>query len=250
MSYFNYKDINVYYRVIGDRKDSIIFVHGLGWSHEFFSRVLDYKRIVDRYKFIFVDLVGFGRSDKPDVFDYSMNSQTKMYLELLNFLGVQEISIISHSMGGVIAQKISEVLKTHAFINCEGALGIDDLRLSGYIYSQGMERFCERGFEGLKNMWVGTSYFLNLCATNSNVMFKSSQDLFRECTKENIMERFINNKAKKLYVYGEKNHGKRKSEEYFNGTNTDIAYIKNSGHSMVQDNPEEFYKTVERFLDL
>ncbi|MBA3833479.1 MAG: alpha/beta hydrolase [Chthoniobacterales bacterium] len=81
----------------------LVFVHGLGCSSS-----CDYPRVVSdpalaRRRFILVDLLGSGFSDRPDSFLYSMEDHARSLVDLLNALDAPEAHFFGHSMGGTIA---------------------------------------------------------------------------------------------------------------------------------------------------
>ncbi|MDD2472014.1 MAG: alpha/beta fold hydrolase, partial [Dehalococcoidales bacterium] len=60
---------------------SLLLIHGLGSSKECFDDIWNYPDY-RQYKVIIPDLPGFGESDKPRNFSYSMEDQAEI-LELL-----------------------------------------------------------------------------------------------------------------------------------------------------------------------
>jgi pimeloyl-ACP methyl ester carboxylesterase len=52
---------------------------------------------------LLVDFLGFGYSDKPADFSYTMEHHAASVIKLLNELGVQRCDLIGHSMGGSVA---------------------------------------------------------------------------------------------------------------------------------------------------
>jgi pimeloyl-ACP methyl ester carboxylesterase len=55
---------------------------------------------------IILDLPGFGKSDKPNT-NYSIDFFSKVIKEFLKELGYDEVILIGHSLGGLIAQNIA-----------------------------------------------------------------------------------------------------------------------------------------------
>jgi hypothetical protein len=84
--------------------------------------------------------------------------------------------------------------------------------------------------------------------TNAYVMYESSKSLVEECKIDNILERFIQLDTGKMYVYGERNLGKGKSQDYLRDTGIAIKYIKDSGHNMIEENPYNFYETLIEYF--
>lgn len=83
---------------------TIMFVHGFGDSGSswmFFARIFrdgDYRVIVP-------DLLGFGRSDRPQAADYGYETQAQRLLQLLQKLKLGSVHLVGNSMGGgVVAQ--------------------------------------------------------------------------------------------------------------------------------------------------
>lgn len=247
MSLFNYKGINVYYDLTGEGDRTVLFIHGLGSSHDVFLPSREYS-FFNEYRLLFVDLPGFGRSDKQENYDYSMRNGVDVCLGLLKYLHIDGVILVAHSLGGVIAQLVAEEIDVEAFINCEGNLTINDCKLSLYIYAQGLDKFVKSGFDELKEKNFGKPYYDCLCMTDANAVFLSSKMLVKACRKDGILEQFINLRTKKLYIYGERSSKRRKSREYLKETDVVIEYIEDSGHSMMEENPSAFYDAIKRFL--
>jgi pimeloyl-ACP methyl ester carboxylesterase len=54
-----------------------------------------------------VDLIGFGFSDKPAWFDYSINSQARMVVRLMNRLGIGRATLVGSSYGGAVSATVA-----------------------------------------------------------------------------------------------------------------------------------------------
>jgi pimeloyl-ACP methyl ester carboxylesterase len=55
------------------------------------------------YRVIAVDLIGFGFSEKPAWFDYSIASQSRMILRFMNRLGIGKATLVGSSFGGAVS---------------------------------------------------------------------------------------------------------------------------------------------------
>jgi pimeloyl-ACP methyl ester carboxylesterase len=60
------------------------------------------------HRVVAIDLLGFGGSEKPGS-GYSMEDQAKLVAEALDRLGVEEATVVGHSMGGAVATALSEL---------------------------------------------------------------------------------------------------------------------------------------------
>ena len=81
----------------------IVFIHGLGCASSF-----DYVEIANKKEFlghrrILVDLLGAGYSDKPLDFIYEVKNHAKYLSEFLEDLGLEQVIVFGHSLGGAIA---------------------------------------------------------------------------------------------------------------------------------------------------
>lgn len=81
---------------------TLVFIHGLGSYLKFWRYQLDHFA-AQGYRVIAVDLPGYGKSDKPASFPYTMEAMADTVRELLGHLGVQRPVLIGHSMGGQTA---------------------------------------------------------------------------------------------------------------------------------------------------
>ena len=99
----------------------LLFIHGwlgssLEWAYQLFH--FNLKKHI-----IMLDLPGFGKSDKPKT-NYSINFFTKQVLEFLKLLGYDEVILIGHSLGGMIALTIAiqnpKLVKKLILINTSG----------------------------------------------------------------------------------------------------------------------------------
>jgi pimeloyl-ACP methyl ester carboxylesterase len=94
-----------YIEAIGMR----VFVHERGSGpvvlllHGFPTSSYDWRAVIDRlegsYRCLAPDLLGFGLSDKPAAFSYSLFQQADMVEALAKEAGVSEAHLVSHDMG-------------------------------------------------------------------------------------------------------------------------------------------------------
>ena len=88
---------------ISDRH--ILFIHGLGSSAD---RWLDIPDAISMYYHTMaVDLIGFGGSDKPTDFNYTIEQFSEFILEFMEKIGLsgddRKITLVGHSLGGYVA---------------------------------------------------------------------------------------------------------------------------------------------------
>ena len=92
--------LEVAYTDLGEGRP-IILLHGIPtWSylyHDVIPLLQPHGRI------LVPDFLGHGYSDKRDIFDRSLRSQTEMILELMDRLDIEKATIVGHDTGGGVA---------------------------------------------------------------------------------------------------------------------------------------------------
>lgn len=86
----------------GGPKGTIVFLHGLGSYLKFWWYQLE-PFAADGWHVVALDLPGFGKSDKPASFPYTMEAMADAARELVRRLGAGPVVVAGHSMGGQTA---------------------------------------------------------------------------------------------------------------------------------------------------
>jgi abhydrolase domain-containing protein 6 len=94
--------VRYFYRETGvTNPETILMIHGfLGSSYDFINVM---NALKDRYHVIAVDLIGFGLSEKPTNFHYAKQNQAQGLVKFLDTLGIEEVTLMAHSMGGEVS---------------------------------------------------------------------------------------------------------------------------------------------------
>jgi pimeloyl-ACP methyl ester carboxylesterase len=82
----------------------LLFLHGLGGSWKDWAGNLESFR--PSYQVMALDFPGFGDSDKPEV-DYSIDWLTGMVEKFLQERGLNQVRIVGHSMGALVALNLA-----------------------------------------------------------------------------------------------------------------------------------------------
>ncbi|HEX5624449.1 MAG TPA: alpha/beta fold hydrolase [Saprospiraceae bacterium] len=78
----------------------VLFVHGTpSWSFDFRNQI---KGLRSRFRCVALDHLGFGRSDKPEDYPYATIRHADNLQKLVDYLGLQEYSLVLHDFGGPI----------------------------------------------------------------------------------------------------------------------------------------------------
>ncbi len=95
--------MQVHYQEFGDPSDpTMILIHGYTASTYVWKTVAP-KFAREGFRVIALDLIGYGYSEKPAWFDYSIASQARMVLRFMNRLGIGKATIVGSSYGGAVS---------------------------------------------------------------------------------------------------------------------------------------------------
>lgn len=106
----NYAIVNgfrIHYYTLGPEKGRpVVMVHGLGGRAEDWEKLAPYLRKAG-YRVYLPDLPGFGQSERPTNFSYSVMDQSKIVVGFLDALGLKQVDLGGWSMGGWIVQLVA-----------------------------------------------------------------------------------------------------------------------------------------------
>ncbi|MCB0662842.1 MAG: alpha/beta hydrolase [Saprospiraceae bacterium] len=94
------KGLDIYYESAGSGSTTLLFIHGLGTTGKSWQRVM--PPLAEHFTCIAPDLPGYGKSTKSD-FPFTIDFFKNSLLLLIEKLGLDQIVLVGHSMGGQIA---------------------------------------------------------------------------------------------------------------------------------------------------
>ena len=83
----------------------VVLFHGMNFGGFYFGPIIDVLRN-DGFRVVVPDQIGFGRSSKP-IIPYNFHDMALNTRKLLTSLGISRVSIIGHSMGGMLATRFA-----------------------------------------------------------------------------------------------------------------------------------------------
>ena len=86
--------------------ETVLLLHGKNFSGAYWARTIDALTSTG-YRVVVPDQVGFGKSSKPAHFQYSFHALAAHTLSLLDALGIQRVAVVGHSMGGMLATRLT-----------------------------------------------------------------------------------------------------------------------------------------------
>jgi len=93
----------IFYRDAGSG-EAVVCIHGFptaSWDWH-----LVWPRLCEEFRLIAPDMLGFGFSDKPAGYRYSIHDQADLIEGLLDGLGIRRVRILAHDYGDTVAQEL------------------------------------------------------------------------------------------------------------------------------------------------
>lgn len=109
---------------------ALLMLHGFPtWSYDYAEVAADLSTDHD---VITLDFLGYGASDKPNPYDYSVAESADVVEDLVAHLRLDSVRLVAHDYGGIVAQELVDRVRAGAL-----SFGIASLVMmnSGMVYS-------------------------------------------------------------------------------------------------------------------
>jgi len=232
-------------------KPTLLLLHGAGQSHLTWEYQVEYLSSLDDFNFLIPDLPGHGKSSGEGF--SSVNDYTEFIKILIDELGLKEVIFVGHSMGGAIAQVLSldrtDYLKAIVLV-CTGA-SMRVARETLLAVKNNYETFCEisptRSFTEKAPEILKTKFKEGLTSIEQNMIYN---DLLA-CNEFDISDRVSEINIPTLVIAGHEDIlTPLKYSEYLNHQiyDSELQIIKDSGHFVMQEKPDEFNQMILDFI--
>ena len=84
----------------------VLLLHGKNFSGAYWERTIADLSAAG-HRVIVPDQIGFGKSSKPTAYQYSFPAMVEQTVGLLDHLGVDDVIVVGHSMGGMVATRFA-----------------------------------------------------------------------------------------------------------------------------------------------
>lgn len=246
------------YHLFGSGKENVLVLHNWFSDCSSYEPMLPYLD-VKRFTYLFMDLRGYGRS-KNVIGKYSVQEASDDALKLTHDLGWKQFHIISHSMSGMIAQKIAMDHSAHI----KSIIAITPVPASGTPKSPELMAFLEKAALSHDSNAIECVHLLTR-HRHSNVFAINMVNYWRTCSTSEArlayLHMFSNTdfsdsvkglKTPILVLFGE--YDLEGEERLLRGTflewypNAQLKCCKNAGHFPMQETPGPLASIIEQFF--
>lgn len=108
---------------------NVLLLHGKNFNGAYWGTTIE-ALIKQGYRVIVPDQIGFGKSSKPEHYQYSFQQLAENTKEVLDTLQINKVSVVGHSMGGMLAARFTlmfpDIVEKFILVN---PIGLEDYKL-------------------------------------------------------------------------------------------------------------------------
>ncbi|MFD4536222.1 alpha/beta fold hydrolase [Kitasatospora sp. NPDC058397] len=219
-----------------------LYLHGLGASSPaYFAAAAAHPGLTGR-RSLLLDLLGFGLSDRPADFGYTLEEHADAVAAALAEAGLAGVEVIGHSMGGAIA-----VVLAHRHPESASRLVLVDANLDPVTPgrrpgSSGIASFTEEEFlAGGRDevaAWVGPSWWSTMRLAGPEALYRSAVHRAR-ATVPTMRELLLGLDLPRAFLYPEAD-GEPRGADQLRQAGVRLAAVPDCGHNIMLDNLDGF----------
>jgi pimeloyl-ACP methyl ester carboxylesterase len=221
----------------------VLFVHGLGCSKRSWRDA--WSRPEMRGKALLaVDLPGFGHTQEPRGFDYSLEHQAGVLKSLIDGFASRRIHLVAHSMGGTIGLLLPDriLARLAGLYLVEPRLMKSSCGIAAEASRTSFEQFTADVFPRFRRRARGDeTVAFDLHHADPEAFYKCSCSLIRETAGQKMIRRFEAAPCRQVFIYGARNS--HLDELEIIDPHLTVA-VQDAGHFVMHDNPDGFYKQL------
>jgi len=235
---------------------TLLYIHGLGESGLCFEKLVGHAGLAGAHQLV-PDLPGYGRSawrDEP----LSLVEQADLLAAWLRWRGEKDVTLVGHSMGGVIAMLLTERHRdlVARVIDIDGNVSPPDCAFSSQASAVDLEQFRAASFAALIDKiycdGVGDpalrGYYVSLRLCDPRAYHQNSTELVAESQGGDIAERLARLDVPVVYVAGVPRGVSQRSRVLLERASVETVEISPAGHWPFIDQPDAFVRAMLAFL--
>ncbi len=235
----------------------LVLVHGFLGSSQMWKPQIQYFK--KNYRVLTPDLPGFGKSHKFKSCS-SIISMAQTVLSCLKKRGIKKFYLLGHSMGGMIVQEITKIVRDEVLkLICYGTGPIGEMPDRFESIDQSREKLKKRGLK-LTAHRIAKTWFVKqekakyfyLCSNSGKATNLDAADNALVAMKNwNGLKNLKKIKNKTLIVWGDHDKSYNFNQvEILNKNiqNSELKIFKGCSHNIHLEKPDKFNDCVKTFL--
>lgn len=199
------------YHDLPGREPACVYLHGLACASSSDFPTLAAQPALAGRRSVLVDLLGFGFSDRPAGFGYTLEDHAGTVAVLLDHLGLRGSVVIGHSMGGSVAIVLATLRPelVGRLVIAEGNLEPGPAEGSNANFSRSVAAQTEEGFvqtgyrEFLSQVRPVAPVFAGLMQlADPRAIYRTAVSLVAE-RQPSLREQLLRSPVPRAYVFGE-----------------------------------------------
>jgi pimeloyl-ACP methyl ester carboxylesterase len=233
------------------REPALVLIHGLGASAaQAFVDTCRRPPLRDR-RCIAPDLLGFGHSDHPETFSYSVEDHAASVAALVDALGLDTIQLVGHSMGGAVAIALaaSRPDLVARLILVEAHLDPTPGSVSGPVVASPESDFVRSGHADLVRLFAsqGLASYAGAFQVADPVGIHRSAVSLLAPRRPSFREMLVALPTPRTFFFGGRN-ASDPDVEWLPAHGIPIRMIPDAGHDLMSDQPDAFADELSRLL--
>ncbi|WP_248960369.1 alpha/beta fold hydrolase [Sphaerisporangium perillae] len=228
-----------------------VYVHGLGaMSAPYFAGVAA-DPLLAGHRSLFVDLLGFGLSDRPADFGYTLEEHADALAEVIAAAGAGGAQLIGHSMGGAVAivlaarhpGLVSNLVLVDA--NLDPISPVPARAGGSGIAAYTEEEFLRYGRDEVRDR-VGPNWWATMRLADPVALYRTAVNLARGTTPT-MRKHLLGLEIPRAYLHPAQD-GSPKGADALQAAGVRLVPIPDSGHNIMLDNPGAFARATSDLL--
>nr|WTB32824.1 alpha/beta hydrolase [Streptomyces sp. NBC_00830] len=228
-----------------------LYLHGLGASSgPYFTASAVHPLLADS-RSLLMDMLGFGISDRPADFGYTLEEHADAIAAGLDAAGAYGTDVVAHSMGGAVAivlaarhpQLVARLVLVDA--NLDPVAPAPPRPGSSGITAYTEDEFLDHGWQDVRDR-VGPHWWSTMRLAGREALHRSAVHLARGTTPT-MRALLLDLKIPRTYLRPEAD-GPLPGEDELTGSGVRVVAVPDCGHNIMLDNPETFAKETARAL--
>ncbi|WP_329494067.1 alpha/beta hydrolase [Kitasatospora herbaricolor] len=220
-----------------------VYIHGLGASSPAYFAAVAAHPVLSGRRSLLADLLGFGLSDRPTDFPYTMEAHADALAVALRAAGVAGAEVIGHSMGGTVAVHLAarhpDLVSALVLVDAN----LDPVAPSRRSGSSGIATFTEEQFlnggrrevrESVSPFWWAT-----MRLAGPEALHRSAVHLARGSVRELLLDLPV----PRTFLHPAPD-GEPAGAARLRSAGVRVTAVPDCGHNIMIDNPEGFVRAV------